>query len=121
MVSFLKFSKLLTTGFPRAVFDTRPEYFTADAPMAKAPEAIIKTIHDCQTGRWVSVFKAQWSLNTEYGPHYSVSTRFAGRWAGQDVSLTSRLLKCPAVPGRINETKDLHLLWIDWKAHCTIL
>lgn len=57
------------------VFDVRPRLFNGDEPMATGPDAIVKTVHDCQTGRWVSVFKAQWSLNTAYAPHYTVSTR----------------------------------------------
>ncbi|KAH9842704.1 WD40 repeat-like protein [Rhodofomes roseus] len=28
--------------------------------------------HDCQTGRWVTVFKAQWSPNPDYYPHFTI-------------------------------------------------
>ncbi|KAH9934672.1 WD40-repeat-containing domain protein [Fomitopsis serialis] len=28
--------------------------------------------HSCQTGRWVTVFKAQWSPNPDYYPHFTV-------------------------------------------------
>jgi len=28
--------------------------------------------HDCQTGRWLTVFRAQWSPNPEAYPHFTV-------------------------------------------------
>ncbi|KZT68200.1 WD40 repeat-like protein [Daedalea quercina L-15889] len=28
--------------------------------------------HNCQTGRWVTVFRAQWSSNPDYVPHFTV-------------------------------------------------
>ncbi|OXH27256.1 WD repeat-containing protein [Cryptococcus neoformans] len=28
--------------------------------------------HNCQTGRWLTILRAQWSLNMEYMPHFTV-------------------------------------------------
>ena len=33
----------------------------------------LKIRHNCQTGRYVTIFKAQWSQNTDLPPHFTVS------------------------------------------------
>ena len=30
--------------------------------------------HDCQTGRWLSILRAQWSQNIDYYPHFTVGS-----------------------------------------------
>lgn len=29
-------------------------------------------IHNCQTGRWLTILRANWSLNMDYMPHFTV-------------------------------------------------
>jgi hypothetical protein len=43
----------------------------ADFPAAVTkPSVVVK--HDTQTGRWVTVFRAQWSANPDVLPHFTV-------------------------------------------------
>lgn len=28
--------------------------------------------HNCQTGRWLTILRAQWSQHTDYYPHFTV-------------------------------------------------
>lgn len=34
------------------------------------PSRIVR--HNCQTGRWLTILRAQWSLNMDYMPHFTV-------------------------------------------------
>lgn len=86
-----------------SVFDVRPRLFEGDAPMAKGPDAIVKTVHDCQTGRWVSVFKAQWSSNMAYAPHYTVGSE----------GLRTKTALIRVLADWLDETSNLHLLGSD--------
>ena len=56
-----------------AVWTTDPSSFGSDAPLAAGqfqPSRIIP--HNCQTGRWLTILRAQWSLNMDYIPHFTV-------------------------------------------------
>jgi hypothetical protein len=44
-----------------------------DAPLDPKSFAPAVTIpHNCQTGRWLTILRAQWSLNMDVMPHYTV-------------------------------------------------
>ena len=50
-----------------------PQTYSLDAPVERThfqPSKIIP--HNCQTGRWLTILRAQWSLNTDYMPHFTV-------------------------------------------------
>ena len=42
----------------------------------KSFEPISKIRHNCQTGKWVSLLKAQWTKNPDIYPHFTVCTSF---------------------------------------------
>ncbi|KAH7107553.1 WD40 repeat-like protein [Auriculariales sp. MPI-PUGE-AT-0066] len=48
-----------------------PKELSKDGPL-KTFKPAGQVSHDCQTGRWLSVFKAQWSPNPEAYPHFTV-------------------------------------------------
>lgn len=53
------------------VFTLNPQSFMLDAPVQNfKPSKVVP--HDCQTGRWLTILRAQWSLNTDYMPHFTV-------------------------------------------------
>ncbi|WOO80271.1 DNA damage-binding protein CMR1 [Vanrija pseudolonga] len=66
--------RIVTTSYDDKlrVWELNPQSFVIDQPLAGPfkPSTIIK--HDCQTGRWLTILRAQWSLNTEYMPHFTV-------------------------------------------------
>lgn len=39
-------------------------------PNGFKPTKVVR--HNCQTGRWLTILRAQWSLNMEYMPHFTV-------------------------------------------------
>lgn len=44
-----------------------------DTPLPAAQFKPAKAIaHNCQTGRWLTILRAQWSQNTDFTPHFSV-------------------------------------------------
>ena len=50
-----------------------PQSLLLDAPLAPShfqPSKIYP--HNCQTGRWLTILRAQWSLNMDYMPHFTV-------------------------------------------------
>ncbi|KAL1412140.1 hypothetical protein Q8F55_003143 [Vanrija albida] len=66
--------RIVTTSYDDKlrVWELNPQSFVIDQPLAGAfnPSTVIK--HDCQTGRWLTILRAQWSLNTDYMPHFTV-------------------------------------------------
>ncbi|KAH9901093.1 WD40 repeat-like protein [Cubamyces lactineus] len=53
------------------LWDIKPTWMDKDATFPTSrPFSQIK--HNCQTGRWVSVFKAQWSPNPDVYPHFTI-------------------------------------------------
>ncbi len=55
------------------VWSLNPQTFDLDAPIASThfqPSKVYN--HNCQTGRWLTILRAQWSLNMDYIPHFTV-------------------------------------------------
>jgi hypothetical protein len=53
------------------VFNVAPGAFdTLDPIPAFKPTTVIP--HNCQTGRWLTILRAQWSLNTDVAPFFTV-------------------------------------------------
>lgn len=59
------------------VYEAKPSLFKQDAPLQQPFNPALKIRHNCQTGRYVTIFKAQWSQNTDLPPHFTVSLRQA--------------------------------------------
>lgn len=58
---------------PSVVWSLDPETFDKDAPLPPTHFKPIKQIpHNCQTGRWLTILRAQWSLNMDHIPHFTV-------------------------------------------------
>ena len=53
------------------VWDVNPFLMAKDAPF-KDFKPSHKIGHNCQTGRWLTVLKAQWSSNPDVYPHFTV-------------------------------------------------
>ncbi|GHJ85332.1 hypothetical protein NliqN6_1734 [Naganishia liquefaciens] len=66
--------RILTTCYDDRirVFDAKPNLFKQDAPMQQPFGPALKIRHNCQTGRYVTIFKAQWSQNTDLPPHFTI-------------------------------------------------
>ncbi|KAH9952172.1 WD40 repeat-like protein [Amylocystis lapponica] len=53
------------------LWDISSTLLSRDTPFPSSrPFSQIK--HNCQTGKWVTILKAQWSLNPDYYPHFSI-------------------------------------------------
>ncbi|KAH8833638.1 WD40-repeat-containing domain protein [Flagelloscypha sp. PMI_526] len=66
--------KLVTTSYDDTVrlWDFREDVLTGSAPFPSArPLTSVK--HNVQTGRFVSILKAQWSMNPEVYPHFTIA------------------------------------------------
>lgn len=55
------------------MYDTTPSLFKQDAPLKEPLKPALKIKHNCQTGRYVTIFKAQWCQNADLPPHFTVS------------------------------------------------
>jgi hypothetical protein len=55
----------------RPVWNLDPASLQLDQPL-EAFDPSTATKHDCQTGRWLTILRAQWSLNMDYAPHFTV-------------------------------------------------
>ncbi|KAJ9125529.1 hypothetical protein QFC22_000490 [Naganishia vaughanmartiniae] len=66
--------RVLTTCYDDRirVYDAQPSLFKVDAPLEGAFNPQLKVKHNCQTGRYVTIFKAQWCPNTQLPPHFSI-------------------------------------------------
>ncbi|KAJ9128273.1 hypothetical protein QFC24_000566 [Naganishia onofrii] len=66
--------RVLTTCYDDRirVYDANPSLFKVDAPVEGAFNPHLKVKHNCQTGRYVTIFKAQWCQNAELAPHFSI-------------------------------------------------
>lgn len=55
------------------VWSLKPDLFAEDAPLSSSDFKPTKQIpHNCQTGRWLTILRAQWSLNMDFMPHFTV-------------------------------------------------
>jgi hypothetical protein len=70
------------TGTDRAsrfvflVWDANPSKFVDNSPTRNLTE-VWQARHDTQVGRWVTVFKAQWSPYPDIAPHIMVGIRLS--------------------------------------------
>lgn len=67
--------RIVTTSYDDKlrVWTLNPQSFMLDAPLPATHFKPGKVIpHNCQTGRWLTILRAQWSLNTEYMPHFTI-------------------------------------------------
>ncbi|KAG8801953.1 hypothetical protein FRC17_006521, partial [Serendipita sp. 399] len=66
-------TRILSTSYDNKlrVWDLPRKYLLPDEPLKSFRPAVILD-HDCQTGRWLTVFKAQWSQNPNAYPHFTV-------------------------------------------------
>ncbi|KAL4253869.1 WD repeat-containing DNA damage-binding protein [Abortiporus biennis] len=53
------------------LWDVKPQFLKKDAPFPTF-RPITQIKHDCQTGRWLTILKAQWSPNPDIYPHFTV-------------------------------------------------
>ncbi|WVR07792.1 hypothetical protein IAU60_004835 [Kwoniella sp. DSM 27419] len=55
------------------IWDLSPETLSLDRPIPDDQFKPTKQVpHNCQTGRWLTILRAQWSLNMNYTPHFTV-------------------------------------------------
>ncbi|KAI0362290.1 WD40 repeat-like protein [Trametes cingulata] len=53
------------------LWDIKPSWFDKDAPFPSSrPFSQIK--HNCQTGKWLTILKAQWTTNPDVYPHFTI-------------------------------------------------
>ncbi|KAG9057260.1 hypothetical protein FS842_008067 [Serendipita sp. 407] len=66
-------TRILSTSYDNKlrVWDLPRKYLLPEEPLKSFRPAVVLD-HDCQTGRWLTVFKAQWSQNPEAYPYFSV-------------------------------------------------
>ncbi|WVO12493.1 hypothetical protein L204_100093 [Cryptococcus depauperatus] len=67
--------RILTTSYDDnlRIFNVNPQSLLLDTPLPSAAFNPTKTLkHNCQTGRWLTILRAQWSLNMDYMPHFTV-------------------------------------------------
>ncbi|KAJ9109187.1 hypothetical protein QFC21_000516 [Naganishia friedmannii] len=66
--------RVLTTCYDDRirVYDAKPSLFKVDVPVEGTFNPHLKVKHNCQTGRYVTIFKAQWCQNTQLAPHFSI-------------------------------------------------
>jgi len=53
------------------VWDANPDKFVTNSPTGDLKQ-VWSARHDTQVGRWVTVFKAQWSPYADVAPHVAV-------------------------------------------------
>lgn len=55
------------------VWSVNPQSLMLDTPLSPTHFQPSKTYpHNCQTGRWLTILRANWSLNMDYMPHFTV-------------------------------------------------
>ncbi|BEI90683.1 uncharacterized protein CcaverHIS019_0307530 [Cutaneotrichosporon cavernicola] len=67
--------RILTTSYDDKlrIWTLNPQSFILDQPLPVTQFKPSKSIiHNCQTGRWLTILRANWSLNTDYMPHFTV-------------------------------------------------
>ncbi|WWD19513.1 hypothetical protein CI109_103974 [Kwoniella shandongensis] len=67
--------RVLTTSYDDKlrVWNLNPQSMLLDTPLATSHFQPTRSIpHNCQTGRWLTILRAQWSLNMDYMPHFTV-------------------------------------------------
>lgn len=67
--------RILTTSYDDKlrVWSLNPSSLLLDQPLPSNGFQPVRQIpHNCQTGRWLTILRANWSLNTEYMPHFTV-------------------------------------------------
>jgi len=59
------------------VWTLDPQLMLVDAPLEQSHFQPSKSYpHNCQTGRWLTILRAQWSLNMDHVPHFTVGLTF---------------------------------------------
>lgn len=57
----------------KTVWSMNPQWLEVDEPLSPTHfQPTLKLPHNCQTGRWLTILRAQWSLNMDYMPHFTV-------------------------------------------------
>ncbi|WWC71881.1 uncharacterized protein I206_105840 [Kwoniella pini CBS 10737] len=67
--------RVLTTSYDDRlrVWNLNPSSLLLPQPLPPSHFTPSKQIqHNCQTGRWLTILRAQWSLNMDYMPHFTV-------------------------------------------------
>ncbi|WVQ67137.1 uncharacterized protein L199_005332 [Kwoniella botswanensis] len=67
--------RVLTTSYDDKlrVWSLQPSSLLLPTPLSPSHFQPSKQIpHNCQTGRWLTILRAQWSLNMDYIPHFTV-------------------------------------------------
>lgn len=55
------------------MWSINPQSLMLDTPLSPTHFQPSKTYpHNCQTGRWLTILRANWSLNMDYMPHFTV-------------------------------------------------
>ena len=98
------------------VWTLSPDLFDKDASIPGShfqPSKVIS--HNCQTGRWLTILRAQWSLNMDYMPHFTVgnmkrSLDVVAATGDKIVNLWTDVVSAvPAVTaGTVKEWKNIH-------------
>ncbi|WRT70364.1 uncharacterized protein IL334_007362 [Kwoniella shivajii] len=67
--------RILTTSYDDRlrVWSLQPPSLLLPQPLSTSHFQPTRQIpHNCQTGRWLTILRAQWSLNMDYMPHFTV-------------------------------------------------
>ncbi|WVW86016.1 hypothetical protein I302_108054 [Kwoniella bestiolae CBS 10118] len=67
--------RVLTTSYDDKlrVWSLQPASLLLSTPLSPSHFQPSKQVpHNCQTGRWLTILRAQWSLNMDYMPHFTV-------------------------------------------------
>ncbi|WVQ84906.1 hypothetical protein IAT38_007069 [Cryptococcus sp. DSM 104549] len=109
--------RILTTSYDDKlrVFNVSPEHLLLQTPYSPAtfkPSTVVP--HDCQTGRWLTILRAQWSTNMDYMPHFTVGNmkrrldvisangdRIAGLWTDGVTAVPAVTASHPGVVDRV--------------------
>ncbi|KAH9981161.1 WD40-repeat-containing domain protein [Lactifluus volemus] len=64
---------IVSTSYDDAlrIWDVRPSLMTKDAPFPSL-KPFCRLRHNCQTGKWLTLLKAQWSPNPDVYPHFTI-------------------------------------------------
>ncbi|RXK39424.1 WD-repeat protein [Tremella mesenterica] len=67
--------RILSTSYDDKlrIWSLNPQSLLLDQPLPSTHFQPIKSYpHNCQTGRWLTILRAQWSLNMDFIPHFTV-------------------------------------------------
>ncbi|KAI0093549.1 WD40-repeat-containing domain protein [Irpex rosettiformis] len=65
--------RIVSTSYDNSIklWDIKPQFMKSDAPFPTFRPATVVG-HDCQTGKWVTILRAQWSPNPDVFPHFTI-------------------------------------------------